>query len=72
MAFRKREDKLSSLSDLFLEEAMKLLTDSPGDDDKLHLHCLTQHNFNAKCYRHVCATCFGVYFSTLRHVNTKS
>jgi len=61
MAFRKWEEKGSSLSDLVLEEAMKLLTDSPGDD-KLQLYCLTKHKFNAKCYRHVCASCFGDYF----------
>jgi len=49
------------MGDLVLEEAMKLLSDSPGDDDILHFQCLKQHNFNPNCYRQVCATCFGEY-----------
>jgi len=53
--------KEAVFSHLVIEEAMELLSDSLGDDDKLHLYCLTQNKFSAKCYLHVCATCFGVY-----------
>ena len=52
-----RKRKLS----VILEKAMKLLPDRPGDDEKLHLCSLTQHNFNPYFYRHVCATSFSEY-----------
>ena len=57
----KREERRSSLWRLRLEIVMDLSSDSPRDDDKLHLFSLTQHSFNSNCYRHVCATCFGKY-----------
>ena len=47
--------------DLVLEESMDLLSDSSRDDDKLLLFSFTQHSFNPNYYRHVCATCFGMY-----------
>jgi len=44
-----------------VRQSMDLLSDSPLDNDKLHLFSFTQHSFNPNCYRHVCATCFGMY-----------
>jgi len=45
---------------------MDLLTDSPSDDDKLHMFSLSQHSFNSNCYCHVCATCFVIYLVCLK------
>jgi len=47
--------------DLVLEEAIDLSSDSPRDDDKLHLFRLKQRRFILNCYFYVCATCFGLY-----------
>ena len=58
--------------DLVLEESMDLLSDSPRDNDKLRLFCLTQHSFNPNCYRHVCGTCFGMYLGYPQSSSTKS
>ena len=40
--------------DIVLEEAKERVSDSPGEDDILHLFSLTQHNFNPNCYHQVC------------------
>jgi hypothetical protein len=55
----KKEEEV--FGDLVLEEAIYLSSDSPRDDDKLHLFRLTQLRFILNCCLYECATRFGLY-----------